>query len=143
MIQQNKPKKDRSVVNRSKIQTQPKIIVTRDNPLYDAGPEHVDYQNLVKQDTSILDIPDTEVVSLSFEDIASIPINPYNPPTTSTTAKDPATSLSLLPPSAIIVDTVLYTTITSSDGTLKNTVTVKFTDASGAANYEIAVKEVV
>lgn len=143
MIQQNKPKKDRNVINRSAVQTPSKIVVTRDNPLYNVGPDHVDYQNIIKQDTSILDVKEGQVVqSIPFENIGSIAIAPYNPPVVTSTI-DPVTLTSLLPPTSLNVDLLGYSTVTSSDGTLKNTVTVMFTDANGASNYEIAVKEVI
>lgn len=144
MLQENKPKKDRSVVNRSAVQSPEKIIATRDNPLYDIGPEHPEYQNIIKQDSSILDIPGTTIVGLTIEELASVPISPYNAPVTSAAATyDPLTMSALLPPTSLAVDTVNATQVKGADGTVTNTIKVLFTDASGAVNYEVAIKEVV
>jgi hypothetical protein len=144
MFDRNKPKKNRSVTNRSTVQSPEKIIATRDNPLYNIGPNHPDYQNVIKQDTSILDIPDGTIQGLTIEDIASVPISPYNPPLTSAAATyDPVTMSAVLPPTSLAVDTVNATAVKGADGTITNTIKVLFTDANGAVNYEVAVKEVV
>lgn len=142
MLQQNKPKKDRSVTSSSTIQTEQTLVATKDNPLYNLSPDHPDYRKIVLDESSILDSIGNTPIATSFESISSIVINPYNPAVTTTSAPTFTSFLSTPANVSVLVQAGTYTQETGADGSIRDTITITFDDVVGASSYEVAVKEV-
>lgn len=144
MLQQNNPKKDRSVVNSATIQTPQSLVVTKDNPLYNLPITHPDYSKVVRQETSILDIDGGTVTNYPFENISSIAITPYNPSIgayTNSTSNTVIVPLGVPTNVNILTQAGTYVSEKGVDGTIRETLTVVFDDVNGAVKYEVAVKE--
>ena len=134
MLQQNQSKKNRSILNSATVQTEQKLVVTRDNPLYYLDPSHPEYSTVIRVDTSILDTTDSPVITDLLENAVNNSTNvPYNPSSSAFSVTNSLTDMSkslfqgLSAPTGISLGD--YRQETGLDGSIKDIVTINFLDA--------------
>ena len=133
-----KKKKNRTVQHDSTVKTKRKVVVTKDNPLYDLPKEHPAYDDYIFEDSSIL-FDDAQ--TLNIEDLVNTSTNTYDIiPDTSSGSQDTVTAVATLStPTNISVDTVNYLQKVTNDGSIVDSVYISYDEVQGATKYEVRI----